>query len=459
MASIYIVDDDQEIRDSLQYYLELEGHDISTFPSGEEAFPMVLNDPPNIILLDLQLPGMNGLEFFEKIRGKLADVDVIMITGHSDVTSAVKAMKLGAWDYVRKPFDPDEINMIVQKVVESRKKDEQLAYLQHDEKQHVLGDMVGVSKPMQEVFRFTRQVANSPKTSVLITGETGTGKELIAKYIHYNGPRANNPFIEVNCSAFQETLLESELFGHEAGAFTGARHRKKGLIELADEGTFFLDEIGDMSLELQAKILKVIEEHIFRRVGGTKEINIDIRVISASSHDLVKSVANHTFRKELFYRLNVASIELPPLRKRGHDILLLAEHFLKLYNWELNRNIKTLNPEVKSVLLKHSWPGNVRELRNVMERAVLFEKGNTLSLDSINFLNVPKTIQLEPPVNGDGFPDFDIPPDGVSLSEVEKSLIKKALIQTGGNKTRAAKLLGISREKLRYRIKKLDLPV
>lgn len=452
MASIHIIDDEADIRDSLRYYLELEGYEISTFPSAEEALPVVLKDPPDVILLDIHLPGMDGLEFLEELRKDLTEVEVIMITGYSDVTSAVKAMKLGAWDYIRKPFDPDEISLIVQKAVDARKKDEQLTYLQHDERQHVLGDIIGASKPMEEVFRFTRQVANSPKTSVLITGKTGTGKELIAKFIHYNGPRADKPFIEINCSAFQETLLESELFGYEAGAFTGARQRKKGLLELADEGTFFLDEIGDMSLELQARILKVIEEQTFRRVGGTKEIRINIRLISASTHDLVKAVTNNTFREELFYRLNVASIELPPLRDRGNDIILLAEHFLKLYNWEFGRGIKGLNPDVQSLLLKHSWPGNVRELRNVIERAVLFEKGIYLSLESVMLLNVPQIKKPESFKTPEGL-------NGFSLSKVEKSLIERALKQTGGNKTQAAKLLGISREKLRYRIKKLEIMI
>lgn len=457
MASVHIIDDDSGIREMLMEYLQLEGYDVSSFSSGEEALPAVLKDPPDVILLDIQLPGMDGLAFLELLREDFADVEVIMITGYGDVGSAVRAMKLGAWDYIRKPFGPEEISVVVKKAVEAKKKDEQLAYLQRDQKIHAVGDIIGASEPWQDVFRSVRKIAESARTSVLICGDTGTGKELFAKFIHYNGPRANKPFVEINCSAFQETLLESELFGYEAGAFTGARQRKKGLLEIADEGTFFLDEIGDMSLELQARILKVIEEQTFRRVGGTKEIRIDIRVISASSRNLVKAVSDGTFRNDLFYRLNVASVVLPPLRDRGEDVILLAEHFLNMYNLEFSRNISGLDPEVRPLLLEHSWPGNVRELKNVIERAVLFEKGEYLSSDSVRLLDVSQPMTSGSSALSPSFSDFELPSDGVSLHEMEKSFIKKALEKTEGNKARAARLLGMSREKLRYRIKKLGV--
>ena len=456
MALVYIIDDDPELRESLQEFLELEGHEISAFSSGEEALPAASKHSPDVILLDLKLPGMDGLMFLEEVKKNVTDVEVIMITGYGDVNSAVKAMKLGAWDYITKPFETQEISLIVERAIDALRKDEHLAYLQQ-EKQLGFGDFIGTSEPMEEVFTFIRQVADSSKTSVLIAGETGTGKELTAKSIHYNSPRADKPFIEVNCSAFPETLLESELFGYEAGAFTGARQRKKGLLELADEGTFFLDEIGDMSLALQARILKVIEEQTFRRVGGTKEISIDIRVLSASSRDLVQAVAEGTFREELYYRLNVAAIQLPPLRNRGNDVILLAEHFLKTFNAEFKRNIQDMDSDVKSILLKHSWPGNVRELRNVIERAVLFEKGETLSSDSVSLLHVPHVLKSGSSDSKTEFLDLEFPSDGLSLMEVEKSLIEKALKETNGNQSRAARLLGISREKLRYRIKKMHV--
>lgn len=451
MASVFIVDDDPGIRHSLKEYLDLEGYDTRTFSSAEEAGSVLSEDPPDVMVLDLKLPGMDGLAFLEKVRRTATHVEVIIITGYGDIPSAVKAMKLGARDYVKKPFDPQEIALIIQKAEDARRRDDQLAYLKQ-EKEDGFGDLVGTSDPMQEVFRFIKQVSASPKTTVLIRGETGTGKELVAKSIHSLSPRRENPFIEVNCSAFPETLLESELFGYEPGAFTGARNRKKGLLELAHEGTFFLDEIGDMSLQLQARILKVIEEQTFRRVGGTREITIDIRILSASSQDLAKAVADGTFREELFYRLHVASIHLPPLRERGDDVILLAHHFMKRYNAEFRKNITGMEPEVTDLLMNHTWPGNVRELKNVIERAVLFEKGDTLTLKSVSFLAIGGASP-----HGQEDMELTIPSDGLSLEQVEKTLIEKALAKAGGNKTRAARLLGISREKLRYRIKKLGV--
>ena len=289
-------------------------------------------------------------------------------------------------------------------------------------------------------------------------GETGTGKELVARAIHDNSNRAKNPFIEVNCSAFQESLLESELFGYEAGAFTDAKQRKRGLFELAHGGTFFLDEIGDMSFELQAKLLKVIEEQKFRRMGGTKEVKVDTRIISATSRDLGQNIAIGKFREDLFYRLNVASIDLPPLRDRGEDIRLIAEHFIHLFNLEFNKEIKGLTPEVYSLFLRHRWPGNVRELRNVIERAVLFELGQYISSKHVHlhqsnevYVNSGQTASLDPILSS------DILEDGIPLSEMEITLLKKALDHANGNQTRAANILGISRETFKYRMKKYKL--
>jgi DNA-binding NtrC family response regulator len=452
MAYVQIIDDDPLIRDSLTEYLEIEGYEVSAYSTAEDALNVLSKELPDIVLLDLKLPGMDGIQCLEQIKQQFPEIEVIMITGYANVDTAVKAMKLGAWDYIKKPFELEELSLVVRKAVESRQKNEQLSYLRKD-KEFGFGEIIGSCEQIKEVFDFIRRVAHSPRTSVLIRGETGTGKELVAKAIHYNGPRANKPFIEVNCSAFQESLLESELFGYEAGAFTGARQRKKGLLELANEGTFFLDEIGDMSFELQAKILKVIEEQTYRRVGGTKEIKIDTRIVSASSRDLVQLVSDGTFRQDLFYRLNVATIVLPPLRERGDDVILLAEHFLNLFNAEFKRNIKGLTSEAKLILQQHSWPGNVRELRNVIERAVLFATGDYLTREDISLIQVPHA----PTATGTDFTQLDIPDSGLSLQEVERVLIQKALRKTNGNQTQAARLLGISREKLKYRMKKLQI--
>ena len=456
MVSIHIIDDDSEIRELLRELFESDEYEVSTFNSAEDAHPYILRENPDLILLDIGLPGMDGLTFLEKLKSEFEDVEVIMITGQADIRSAIRAIKLGAMDYIRKPIDPDELKIQVNHAIDRRKKREQLSYLQ-DKSQNQFGDIIGTSEPMQKVYQFIYQVAESSKTTVLIRGETGTGKGLVARSIHNQSPRAKHPFIEVNCSAIQPSLLESELFGHEAGAFTDAKNRKKGLLELAHEGTFFLDEIGDMNLASQSKLLKVLEEKTFRRVGGTKEIKIDARIISASSLDLMTLVENNKFRADLFYRLNVASVSLPALRERDDDILILANYFLDVFNKEFKRNIRTISPSAQQMLLGHPWVGNVREIRNVIERAVLFEKGDILSSQSISLqqdiplagAQVPLDVQLNHMVH--------LPEGGISLEELEQNLLKQALARTGGNKTQAAALLGLSRETIKYRLKKFKL--
>lgn len=458
MASIFVIDDDNIISANLKDFLELEGHEITTFSNGEDALSRLSHETPDIMLVDLRLPGIDGLELLEKVKDRSQNIEVVIITGHADVPSAVKAIKLGARDYIKKPFDLDEISIIVQKAVSARKMDEHLAYLHKEEQTRLgFGEIIGTSDAIKKVFEFVRHVSQTPKTTVLIRGETGTGKELVARAIHNNSERAKKPFIEVNCSAFQDTLLEAELFGHEAGAFTDAKEQKKGLLELSHEGSFFLDEIGDMSVSLQAKVLKVIEEQVFRRVGGTKVISVDTRIISATSRNLDQYVADEKFRQDLYYRLNVAMIELPPLRERDEDIILLAEHFLGVFNTEFKRNIKGIFPEVIKLFMKYSWPGNVREMKNVMERAVLFEKGEYISGDSINIID-SSTVQSQTQDSvSTEFIISDILEKGISLEDVEKSLILKALETTNKNQTKAALLLGISRETIKYRMKKFNL--
>jgi len=434
----------------------LEDYDVSTFNSAEDAHPYILRDNPDLILLDIGLPGMDGLTFLEKLKTEFEDVEVIMITGQADLRTAIRAIKLGAMDYIRKPIDPDELKIQVNQAIDRRKNREQLNYLQV-ETQHQFGDMVGTSESMQKVYQFIYQVAESSKTTILIRGETGTGKGLVARSIHYQSPRAKHPFIEVNCSAIQPSLLESELFGHEAGAFTDAKNRKKGLLELAHEGTFFLDEVGDMNLASQAKLLKVLEEKTFRRVGGTKEIKIDARIISASSQDLKQLVEKKKFRADLYYRLNVASVRLPALRDRNDDILILANYFLDVFNKEFKRNIRSISPAARQKLTRHSWVGNVREIRNVIERAVLFEQDDVLSAKNITLQQISGSDEAEPLVPAVSVRDIHLPEEGISLEEVERDLLKQALERTGGNKTKAAALLGLSRETMKYRLKKFKL--
>lgn len=451
MASILVIDDDKYIRSTFEDLLLPAGHDVTTLISAEEALKYLKNEDPDLIFLDIKLPGMDGITFLKRLQNLKYNIPVVVITGFANVDTSVQAMKLGAKDYIRKPFNLDEVTLIIDKIVEEQQIEDQLAYFQK-QKDVIFGfgDIIGNSEPIKEVFSFIQQVANSPKTTVLIRGETGTGKELVARAIHYKSERGNKPFIEINCSAFQETLLEAELFGYEAGAFTSATHRKKGLLELAHHGSFFFDEIGDMAPGLQAKILKVLEKQTFRRVGGTKEISIDTRIISASSRDIEKCISEGTFREDLYYRLNVASITLPPLRNRQEDIILLAEHFLKSYNAEFKKNLKGITNKLKTKLLEHSWPGNVRELKNAIERAVLFEVGDFLTLDNISLpdsLATPSKNHIM----------IQIPNDGLSLIDIEKSLIEQALMKTNRNQTRAAKLLNISRETLKYRMKKFNI--
>ncbi len=456
MAYIHIVDDDPLILESLSEFLELEGYEVSVFTSAEDAQLAIVKDTPDIILLDLRLPGMDGLEYLEIIKKQYPEIEILMVTGYADVTTAIKAIKLGARDYIKKPFVLDELGVLIKKAISDKKKNEQLAYLQQ-EQQYEFNEIIAASKSMEKVFEFIRRLSDSPKTSVLICGETGTGKELVARALHYNSPREKKPFIELNCSALQDTLLESELFGHEAGAFTDAKRIKKGLMEIAHEGTFFLDEIADMKVDLQVKLLKAIEDKTFRRLGGTKEIKIDLRIISATSRNLAQCIKEGTFREELYYRLGVVIIELPLLRDRDGDVILLADHFIHYFNAEFKYNIKGMNSDVKALLLQHSWPGNVRELRNVIERSVLFEKGEHLSLDSVRLMNLPQTYQPAGKSLQQGLLDFEIPPEGFSITDVEKSLIEKALMQTNGNQTMAAKLLGFSRETLKYRLRKFKI--
>ncbi len=455
MLTIHVIDDDSYIRALLLEHLSSLGYDVAGFATAEAALNVLEQDPPNVVLLDMKLPGMSGMDLLKIIKEKINDVEVIIITAYADVETAVKAIKLGAREYVKKPFDLNEITHAVRKAITDQQKDEQFAYLEKENRSE-FSEFIGTSRAMQEVFSFIRQIAKSSNTSVLIQGETGTGKELVARAIHAHSPRSAKPFIEVNCSAHEESQLEIELFGQEPGPVSGSIQRKKGLLELAEEGTLFIDEISAMSMKLQVKMLKAIEDHSFRRVGGGKDINTHVRIISSTSQDLEERVKGGEFMQGLFYRLNVASIKLPPLKKRSKDVILLADHFIEQYNKEFSKQIVGLSEETKLMLLNHPWPGNVRELRNVIERGVLFENGETLSADSVALMDLSETDKKHQLDEGFFRDHFEIPEQGISLAEIEDILIEKAIKSAKGNQSLAAKLLGVTREKLRYRLKKIS---
>jgi DNA-binding NtrC family response regulator len=455
MISILLVDDDPQIQKLFVQFLRSKNIDVVSAVSGEEALKSLENSIPDMILLDLSLPGISGLECLEKIKKDHPVIPVVIVTGYAELSTAVKAMKLGSRDYIEKPVDLEDlyrvIKTIVQPVIEpvyNKIKEDQLSEFGY-------GDLIGVSQSMQDVFRFILKVTNSPTTPVLIYGETGTGKGHVARTLHYYSERSDKPFIEINCTTFQETLLEAELFGYEAGAFTDAKRQKKGLLELAHGGTFFLDEIGEMSLWLQAKILKVIEEQTFRRVGGTVEIKVDARIISATSKKLEQKIIDGTFREDLFYRLNVARVNLPPVRERKDDIILLVEHFIDILNPKLNKQIKGISPEAADIIINYEWPGNVREIRNIIERAILFEKGDWINEDSLGqFSLIRESVEKSQSIN---IEEIVIPESGISIEKVEQALIKQALKMSKGNKSQAATLLGLSRATLNYRLKKFNI--
>ncbi len=448
---LLVVDDEFLIRWSLQQDLGKEGYEVLTAESGEEALRMIDESPPDLVLLDIHLPGLDGVKVLEKIRVTDPDLPVIMITAYGMVESAVAAMRLGAFDYISKPFNLDGVKLSVSKALETSRLKIEVARLRREQhKSSGFDNIIGDSPRMKEVFDLVRKVAQSSATTVLLQGESGTGKDLVAKAVHFTSARADKPFMAINCASLPEHLLESELFGHEKGAFTDARGAKKGLFELADGGTMLLDEIAEMRTDLQAKLLRVIEEKRFRRVGGVKDITADVRIIAASNRDLEEERRRGAFRDDLYYRLKVVPIYMPPLRERREDIIPLAKFYIDRYNREFNKKIQGLDPEAEEALQGYSWPGNVRELKNVIERAVLLEAESLIRLENLppEFLSLAPAAREGPAAAADGV---------VRLEDLEKAMLQKALEEAGGNQTRAAVLLGISRDAVRYKMKKHGL--
>jgi DNA-binding NtrC family response regulator len=464
MAKILVVDDQDTIRHFISKAIEAEGHIVSSAPSGERGLESIAADPPDAVILDLKLPGMSGMEVLKKIKETSKDMTVIMITAYGEVSSAVKAIKAGAYDYILKPVDIDHLILSLNRALESRKLWSELAHWR--QKQLLRFDfdfVVGTSSVMQDLMNTVENLAKSDTTTVLIEGESGTGKELIANMIHKLSPRRDEPFMEISCASLPEHLLESELFGHEKGAFTDAKTQKRGLFELADGGTVFLDELGEMSLTIQVKLLRVMERMMFKRVGGTSDIKVSLRIVSATNRDLAQAVRDRLFREDLYYRLKVVPLRLPPLRERREDIEILAKHFLNQFNGTFGKDFQGFSDGALKLIRDHSWPGNVRELKNVIERAVLLFEDAEIQPDHLSLGELTATSRHEILRPVEEIMAGGIPHNGIDFDEIicniERELVERALQQSDYNQSLAARLLGIKRDKLRYKVKGLGLAV
>jgi DNA-binding NtrC family response regulator len=451
---ILVVDDERLVRWSLTQRLRADGFDVVEASSLSEAVSQ--SRQFDAAILDYRLPDGDGVSLLKRLHHVDPDLPVVMLTASKEVDTIVDAVKAGAADYVTKPFEVDDVALRVQRAIEHGRGKRELRRLKEDlARPFSFESLIGESEPMQRVKALARKVAQSPASTVLITGESGTGKDLLAKVIHYGSARASKPFLNITCSALPETLLESELFGHERGAFTDARQQKRGLFEQGDEGTVFLDEVAETVPTFQAKLLRFLEEKAFRRLGGTVDIKVDVRVIAATNQDLEKTVREGKFREDLYYRLNVLRIEMPPLRARGRDIVLLAEHYIRVFSQEFRRPLRKLTPAAERALVAYSWPGNVRELRNLIERAVLLADAD--SLEPADF-ETAHALRAAPPESGAAATsDIALPADGLNIEDVERRLVMLALERTRGNQTRAAALLGLHRDQIRYRIEKFGL--
>ncbi len=439
--SIMIVDDEKIIRESFLYWFEKYGHRVEAAASGMEALEKLEKSPFEVLFVDIKMPGMNGIELLGKVKEEYPDTTVIIITAYGSIETAVEAMKMGAADYLLKPFKPEQLSLVMEKVTQQRKLVSEYRYVKGRLEEFTrFENIIGQSPAMQEVFDLIPEVAQSD-SSVLIMGETGTGKELVAKAIHAKSKRRHLPFIAINCGAIPDSLLESELFGHEKGAFTGATHPRKGFLEVVSGGTLFLDEIGEISPKMQVDLLRVLEEKKIIRIGERQAIDVDFRLISATRRDLEKEVAEGSFREDFFYRINVIMIRIPPLRQRKEDIPLLVEHFLQKYSRETVKQVDHISADAMRVLKAYDWPGNVRELENAIERAVVLSKARTLKREDFAFLRSPPEPVLK----------------SRSLKEVEREHIQRILEDCDWNVTRASKVLGINRVTLHKMIKRHNL--
>ncbi|MDO9515899.1 MAG: sigma-54 dependent transcriptional regulator [Syntrophales bacterium] len=454
MARILVVDDDQGMRDYLEIMLSREGYDVDTASGGKEALTLSRKRKFDLVITDLKMSGMDGVDLIKSLKEVSPESMTILITGYASGETAVAAMKEGAYDYLEKNFEPNDLKILVKGALSKKGASEEDAQFIKDVKSSIsFGRMTGKSKGMLKVYSLVKKMAETA-ANVLVLGESGTGKELVARAIHENSSRKDGPFVPINCGGIPENLLESELFGYMKGSFTGAYADKAGLFEIAHTGTIFLDEIGELSSLLQVKLLRVVQEKTFRRIGGARDISVDVRIISATNQNLEERVKSGDFREDLFYRLNVIPVEVPPLRERKEDIPLLVDHFIEKYSREYNKEIKKISPYAMGLLTQYPFPGNVRELENIIERSVALETTNII---------LPENLEMAA-AGGAAFPsadDIEIPEEGIDLNEevatFERDLMKKALQKTGGSKTKAAKLLKVSLDSLRYRFDKLGM--
>jgi DNA-binding NtrC family response regulator len=446
---VLIIDDDEAILDSCSQVLKKDNHEFVTARTGQEAIDIVTNELFHVVLLDLKLPGMDGMTVLEKLKTEYPEVPVIIITAHASIDSAVEAMKKGAFDYLPKPFTPQELRLAIRKALRNREIVLENLYLRKELESKIGFDMVvGKSKRMQEIFDLVRRVAPTDST-VLLTGESGTGKELLARELHKLSHRRSAPFVVVDCGALVETLFESELFGHTKGSFTGAYETKHGRFEIADGGTIFFDEISNIGLNIQAKLLRAIQEKEIIRVGSTTPLKVDVRIIAATNENLEEKVREGKFREDLYYRLSVLPIYLPPLRERMQDIPYLVEHFLQKYNKKMKKKIKSISPQVEQTLMKYQWPGNIRELENTIERAIVLSQDDHIVIENLMVFGLGAA------------PRVSVPPSTTetlkTLEEIEKEHIKQVLETLGGHRSRAADVLGVDRKTLWAKLKKYDL--
>ena len=440
-ARILIVDDEPDALAFMQQLLEQKGYEVDLADGGEAALRLLAERAPALLITDLRMPHLDGITLLAKLRQEYRDLPSIVLTAAGDVSTAVRAMRAGAVDYLTKPVDVGALLLAVERALQLRDLQTEAENLRgqlRTRNQDGLAGLLGTSLPMQRVYRMARQVAPA-RATVLITGESGTGKGQVARVIHHLSTRKDAPFVAVHCAALADSVLESELFGHERGAFTGAEKRRLGRFEQAHGGTLFLDEIGEVQMTTQLKLLRLLQERTLERVGGNESIPIDVRVIAATSKDLTREIADGSFREDLYYRLNVVHIEMPPLRLRGHDVIILAEHFLQKFARESHRRIDGLSDDARVKILSHSWPGNVRELENAMERAVVFSEGSLVEAQALPFESVPL-----------GFKDILVP--GASLAEIERYAITKTLAAVHGSTSRAAEILQVSVRTIQYRL-------
>jgi DNA-binding NtrC family response regulator len=467
---ILIIEDEKLIRWSLEKHLTSKGYKLFTAETGEEGLRSFEQHHPEIVFTDNKLPKMQGLEVIQKLKSIEEDTAIVFMTAFGSIDTAVSAMKAGASEYINKPFSFDEVDVIMDNIIRKLDITREVQVLRRQQKETITFDhIIGESQVLKQIIQLSKKIARTQTTTILLLGESGTGKDLFARAIHDESAQKAKPFVTINCASLPETLLESELFGYEKGAFTDAKQQKKGLFEIADGGTVFLDEIGEINMSTQIKLLGVLENRVIRRVGGTASIPVEIRIIAATNKDLKQAVEDKSFREDLYYRLKVFQIVLPPLREHKEDIPLLAEYFIRHYNHQFKKTITGLHKSAISLLIKYDWPGNIREMRNVIERAVILESKTTLQSESLPYeiIHLEDTDEvaetLNPPHAGGADQkkispfEIEIPEDGFSLAGLEKQVIMQALNKSENNQTKASRLLKISRDTLRYKIKKYHL--